>query len=66
MSYIEWRVRKSMVSLRSAAAILDEMRVFKDPLEVERLQKACNITARALTRVMKECKPGRMNSRWNL
>lgn len=42
----------------SAAPILDEMRVFKDPLEIARLQKANNITSLALTRVMKKCKPG--------
>lgn len=50
--------KEKQVEFRSAAAILDEMRVIKDPLEVERLQKACNITARALTRVMTECNPG--------
>ncbi|MEZ5070356.1 MAG: M24B family metallopeptidase [Bacteroidales bacterium] len=38
---------------------LDEMRVTKDPLEVERIQKACNITALALTRVMREVESGR-------
>ena len=43
----------------SAAAMLDEMRVIKDPHEVALLQKACNITARALTNVMNRCEPGK-------
>ena len=43
---------------RSVAGLVDELRVIKDPLEVERLQKACNITSRALTNVMKECSAG--------
>ena len=38
---------------------VDEMRILKDPLEVARLQKACNITARALVNVMKACEPDR-------
>jgi Xaa-Pro aminopeptidase len=46
-------------TFRSVSELVDEMRVIKDPLESERLQKACNITALALTRVMRECKPGR-------
>ena len=37
--------------------LVDELRVIKEPLEVEYMQKACNITAMALTNVMKECKP---------
>jgi Xaa-Pro aminopeptidase len=37
--------------------LVDEYRVIKKPLEVEYMQKACNITAMALTNVMKECKP---------
>ncbi len=41
----------------SAASILDEMRVIKEPFEVARLQKACDITARSLFRVMKQCSP---------
>jgi Xaa-Pro aminopeptidase len=41
-----------------AAGLLDEMRVIKDPMEVKRLQKACNITSRALTRAMEQCRPG--------
>ena len=44
--------------LRSVAKLVDELRVIKDPLEVKRLQKACNITARALTNVLKECSAG--------
>ncbi len=42
----------------SVSPMLDEMRVLKDPMEDERLQKACNITALALTRAMKQCSPG--------
>ena len=37
--------------------LVDEFRVIKEPLEVEYVQKACNITAMALTNVMKECMP---------
>ena len=43
---------------RSVAQLVDELRVIKGSLEVERLQKACNITSRALTNVMKECTAG--------
>ncbi len=43
---------------RDIATLVDEMRVIKESMEVEKLQKACNITARALTNVMKECRPG--------
>ena len=42
---------------RDIAGLVDEMRVIKESMEVEKLQKACNITARALTNVMKECRP---------
>jgi Xaa-Pro aminopeptidase len=37
--------------------LVDELRVIKEPMEVEYMQKACNITAMALTNVMRECKP---------
>jgi len=37
--------------------LVDELRVIKESPEVEYMQKACNITAMALTNVMKECKP---------
>lgn len=43
--------------IRDVKGILDEMRVIKESMEVDRLQKACNITAKALTNVMKECDP---------
>ncbi|MEN8203032.1 MAG: aminopeptidase P family protein [Bacteroidota bacterium] len=43
--------------IRDISGILDEMRVIKESMEVERMQKACNITARALTNVMRECAP---------
>ncbi|MEA3460471.1 MAG: aminopeptidase P family protein [Bacteroidota bacterium] len=42
---------------RHIGELVDEMRVIKEPMEVEYLQKACNMTALALTRVMKECRP---------
>ncbi|MCP4313209.1 MAG: M24 family metallopeptidase [Bacteroidetes bacterium] len=46
------------LNLLNAASILDEMRVIKQAMEVERLQKACNITAMSIRRVMKQCNPG--------
>ena len=42
---------------RHVGQLVDEIRVIKEPIEVEYLQKACNITAMALTSVMKECRP---------
>ncbi|MEN8230419.1 MAG: aminopeptidase P family protein, partial [Bacteroidota bacterium] len=47
-----------VTEFRSVAGLVDELRVIKGALEVERLQKACNITSRALTNVMKECSAG--------
>jgi len=56
---IQKRTKESaQVEIRDVSGILDEMRVIKESMEVERLQKACNITARSLTNVMKECSPG--------
>jgi Xaa-Pro aminopeptidase len=43
---------------RHIGDLVDEQRVIKETMEVEYLQKACNITAKALTNVMKECRPG--------
>jgi len=43
--------------IRNVTGILNEMRVIKGSMEVERIQKACNITAKALTNVMKICTP---------
>lgn len=40
-----------------AAPILDELRIIKDAMEITRMQKACDITAKALTRVMNQCEP---------
>lgn len=54
----ELNAARPAVEFLSAASILDDMRVYKDPMEVERLQKACNITALSLKNVMKHCKPG--------
>ncbi len=42
---------------RHIGELVDELRLIKEPMEVEYLQKACNITALALTRVMKDCQP---------
>jgi Xaa-Pro aminopeptidase len=42
---------------RSIGELVDESRVFKDPSEVQYLQKACNITAMALFNAMKDVKP---------
>ncbi|MCK5135079.1 MAG: aminopeptidase P family protein [Bacteroidales bacterium] len=50
--------KEGATEFRSVTELVDEMRVIKEAMEVERLQKACNITARALTNVMKECSPG--------
>lgn len=44
---------------RHIGEVVDEMRVIKGSLEVQRLQKACNITAEALTTVMESCSPGK-------
>lgn len=46
------------LEIRDVAGLVDEMRVIKSSLEVERLQKACNITARAILNAMKGCNPG--------
>jgi Xaa-Pro aminopeptidase len=46
------------LDIRHIGTLVDEMRVLKDPWEVERMQKAADITAMSLTRVMKECQPG--------
>jgi len=42
---------------RHIGQLLDELRVIKEPMEVEFLQKACNITSKALINVLKECRP---------
>lgn len=54
----ELKGSRPKVEFLSAATILDEMRLIKGPMEIARLQKACNITARALTNVLKKCNPG--------
>jgi len=43
--------------IKHIGELVDELRVIKEPLEVEYMQKAGNITAMALTNVMKECRP---------
>ncbi len=50
---------KTKVDFRHIGELVDEMRVIKESTEVERMQKACNITARSLINVMRECEPGR-------
>jgi len=47
------------LDIRHIGDLVDEMRVFKAPWEVERMQKAADITAMSLTRVMKECEPAK-------
>jgi len=47
----------SQVDIRDVAPILDEKRLLKEPMEIARMQKACDITAKALTRVMNQCEP---------
>jgi Xaa-Pro aminopeptidase len=49
---------RESVDIRHIGELVDPMRVLKEATEVERIQKACNITALALTRVMKACEPG--------
>jgi Xaa-Pro aminopeptidase len=44
---------------RPVESLVDELRVFKGSVEVERLQKACNITSQALVSVMRTCEPDR-------
>ncbi len=44
-------------NIRHIGELVDELRVIKESMEVEYMQKACNITAMALTNVLKECKP---------
>jgi len=46
------------VEFRHIGELVDEMRAIKNSTEVERMQKACDITALSLTRVMKQCKAG--------
>jgi len=49
---------KQKVDFRHVGELVDELRVIKNSGEVERMQKACDITAKSLTNVMRECKPG--------
>lgn len=51
--------KNGISNIKDVSPILNEMRVLKDPMEVDRLQKACNITAKALASVLKECAAGR-------
>ncbi|HDS07064.1 MAG TPA: aminopeptidase P family protein [Bacteroides sp.] len=47
------------VRISHVGEMVDEMRVIKGSPEVLRLQKACNITAKALVSVMENCAPGK-------
>jgi Xaa-Pro aminopeptidase len=47
----------NIVDFRHIGDLVNEMRVIKHPMEVERMQKACDITAFSLTNVMRECSP---------
>lgn len=48
---------KLEVDIRHIGELVDEMRVIKNSREVERMQKACDITAISLTNVMRQCNP---------
>ncbi len=48
---------KGSTNFKHIGELVDELRAIKEPLEVEYMQKACNITAMAVTNVMRECKP---------
>lgn len=52
------KAKNTGLDFQPVAPILDEMRVIKEPMEIARMQKACDITARALTRVMDQCQAG--------
>ena len=43
--------------IRSVGSLVNELRVIKGSKEVERLQKACNITSQSLVNVMRSCQP---------
>lgn len=49
---------KGNTQIRNLSQLVDELRVFKGSREVDLIQKACDITSRALINVMKECDPG--------
>ncbi len=49
--------KEGSASFKDVGTLVDRMRVLKGSWEVERMQKACNITAMALTNVMKKCQP---------
>ena len=53
----DMRGEENKVDFRHVGELVNEMRVIKDPMEVERMQKACDITAQSLINVMKECNP---------
>jgi Xaa-Pro aminopeptidase len=44
--------------LLRAAPIMQDLRMFKSPLEIEQIKKACKITEEAFSRILKFVKPG--------
>ena len=52
------RSGKALPPLRDPNEAIGEMRLFKSPAEIERLRKACQITALAHKTAMKETRPG--------
>jgi Xaa-Pro aminopeptidase len=55
---VSWVGEEGVTEFRNVGTLVDELRVIKGSFEVERLQKACDITSRAITNVLKECTPG--------
>jgi len=55
---VRWLREEGVTEFRNVADLVDDMRVIKGSFEVERLQKACNITSRAITNVLRACSPG--------
>jgi len=50
---------RAPTSLIEAAELLDEMRLFKDPAECDRMRRAAAISAAAHRRALRACRPGR-------
>src|SRR5690606_31876647 len=52
------RTGRSLWSIHDPIEVLGEMRLFKEPSEVERLAKACSISAHGHCQAMKSAKAG--------
>lgn len=52
------RSGRALPPIADAGETLGEMRLFKQPGEIERLRRACRITADAHRAAMRECRPG--------